>query len=261
MIGTDDGEEPVIETPFLSHSRINRYLHCPEQYRLYYVEHLRLRVPAANLVFGQVVHKALAALFEKRSDPVAAFQASWTEAGQVDLDYGRESHEGLGIAGVQLLERFAREELPRISDVEAVERKFELQVTTLDLPLVGIIDLVAGLEDRRTVVDFKTATRGYEPHEVVLSDQLTAYRLAEPTATQAALCVFVKAREPRIEWHKADRTAADLTQYLRKAGIVGREIAARHFYKRPGKWCAWCDYLPLCAGDKEAANEKLIQVR
>ena len=27
--------------PHLSHSRINRYLLCPEQYRLYYVEKLR----------------------------------------------------------------------------------------------------------------------------------------------------------------------------------------------------------------------------
>ena len=23
--------------PYLSHSRVSRYLHCPEQYRLYYV--------------------------------------------------------------------------------------------------------------------------------------------------------------------------------------------------------------------------------
>ena len=31
-------QEPA---PHLSHSRINRYLTCPEQYRLYYVEKLR----------------------------------------------------------------------------------------------------------------------------------------------------------------------------------------------------------------------------
>jgi hypothetical protein len=29
--------------PHLSHSRISRYLLCPEQYRLYYVENLRPR--------------------------------------------------------------------------------------------------------------------------------------------------------------------------------------------------------------------------
>ena len=57
----NDREEEVVPrtTPHLSHSRISRYLHCPEQYRLYYLEGLRPRVPSASLVFGQVVHQAL----------------------------------------------------------------------------------------------------------------------------------------------------------------------------------------------------------
>jgi hypothetical protein len=42
--------------PYLSHSRVSRYLQCPEQYRLYYVENLRPRIPAASLIFGQVIH-------------------------------------------------------------------------------------------------------------------------------------------------------------------------------------------------------------
>ena len=50
----------------LSYSRINRYLHCPEQYRLYYVENLKLRFPLASLVFGQAVHQALAFFFQNQ---------------------------------------------------------------------------------------------------------------------------------------------------------------------------------------------------
>ena len=56
----EEREADSRRTPHLSYSRINRYLHCPEQYRLYYVENLRLRHPPANLVFGQIVHQALA---------------------------------------------------------------------------------------------------------------------------------------------------------------------------------------------------------
>ena len=39
---TRDPEEALDQerTPHLSYSRINRYLTCPEQYRLYYVENL-----------------------------------------------------------------------------------------------------------------------------------------------------------------------------------------------------------------------------
>ncbi len=35
----EEGEPTAaIGTPFLSHARVNRFLHCPEQYRLYCVE-------------------------------------------------------------------------------------------------------------------------------------------------------------------------------------------------------------------------------
>jgi CRISPR/Cas system-associated exonuclease Cas4 (RecB family) len=249
-------------TPFLSHSRLSRYLHCPEQYRLYYLENLRLRVPAANLVFGQVIHQALAALFGRRDDPVEVFGRAWTELRQTDLDYGaRDSWQGLHDAGRYLLERFMTEQAPRISRPEAVEKKFELQISDLDLPFVGVIDLVARLDEDRSVIDFKTSGSAYQPHEVVLSDQLTAYRLAEPAVAQGALCVFVKSKVPRIEWHKTQRTAAQLTEYVAKAQLIARQITAGHFYKRPGKWCAWCDYRPVCVGDEQAARETLIQIR
>src|SRR5207247_2532245 len=76
----------------------------------------------------------------------------------------------------------------------------------------------------------------------ILSDQLTAYQLAEPEAEQAALCVLVKTKEPKIEWHVAVRSCDDLAKFLAKADHIAHEIAAGHFYKRPGKWCSWCDF-------------------
>jgi hypothetical protein len=47
-------------TPYLSFSRINRYLTCPESYRLHYIEGLRLKIPKATLVFGSLIHLSLA---------------------------------------------------------------------------------------------------------------------------------------------------------------------------------------------------------
>lgn len=125
---------------------------------------------------------------------------------------------------------------------------------------VGVIDLVADVDAKRTVVDFKTSGAAYEDHEVQLSDQLTAYQLAEPAAEQTALCVFVKTKEPKIEWHNASRTGEQLTEFLRKVGFVAQDIAAERFYKRPGKWCSWCDYLPVCTGEKQRADETLVQI-
>jgi len=247
--------------PHLSHSRIIRYLLCPEQYRLYYVENLRPRRYSASLVFGQVVHQALATFFHTGTEPAFSFAALWKEAGQVELRYGnRESWERLNEAGRALLAKFVAEELSRISKVTASEKAFEFAISTIGEPFIGVIDLVADVDAKRTVIDFKTSGSTYAEHEVALSDQLTAYQLAEPEAEQMALCVLVKTKEPKIEWHVSERNSADLLDYLAKARYVAHEIVAERFYKRPGMWCAWCDFLPVCLKDQNRVAETLVKV-
>jgi RecB family exonuclease len=247
--------------PHLSHSRINRYLTCPEQYRLYYVERLRPRIDSASLVFGTVIHVAIADLFRTGEDPVSHFERDWETMKQTQLRYSkRESWEDFNAKGGNLLKKFLEEEAPKIRKTFGVERKFELRVTALARPFIGSIDLVAQVEDRMTVVDFKTATSDYEDHEAILSDQLTAYTLAEPEAEQVALCVLVKTKEPRIEWHFARRAPGDLAEYLDKVRLVSEDISAGKFYKRPGRQCAYCDFLPVCLGNQKKAQETLVKI-
>lgn len=179
----------------------------------------------------------------------------------MDLAYNsRESWEKLNGCGPALLGKFIREEVDRITNVRGCEQTFELAITNLDLPFVGVIDLVADVDEVLTVVDFKTSGSAYEEHEVILSDQLIAYQLAEPQAAQTAYCVFVKTKEPRIEWHRSRRSGPQLTEFLAKVEHIGREIAAGRFYKRTGKWCSWCDYLPVCTGDFTTARDALVQI-
>jgi len=247
--------------PNLSYSRINRYLTCPEQYRLYYLEKLRPKVESAALVFGARIHLALADLFRSGVDPVDTFQKDWESLKEVELRYGkRESWDGLKGKGAKLLQQFLKAEAPKIQHIESVEKKFELRITLLELPFVGIADLVAQVNGLKTVVDFKTSGSDFEDHEVVLSDQLTAYWLADPEAQKVALCVLVKTKEPKIEWHFAERDAERLTEYLAKVQIVSEDIAAGKFYKRPGKHCSYCDFLPVCLGDKKKVQETLVRI-
>lgn len=256
-----DRDVSAASLPYLSHARVSRYLHCPEQYRLYYIERLRRRRPDAGLVFGTVIHQALAALFQTGQDPVEAFAAAWAEVEMTDLTYGeRESWGKLDQIGRALLKRFCEEELAKLTDIEGSEQLFTVAVTTIGVPFTGVIDLVAKLEGKRTVTDFKTAAASYGPHEVVLSDQLTAYQLAEPEAEQSALCVFVKAKEPRIEWLTARRGPAEIVEYLAKVEHVAREIVAGHYYKRPGRWCGYCDFRGVCVGNLEETEETLTRV-
>lgn len=246
--------------PYLSHSRIAKYLHCPEQYRLYYVEGLRPRRPDAALVFGQVIHGALSALFRNGEDPPEAFLRAWTEVESMDIDYGRDSWLKLRETGRALLTLFVERELPKLKNVRSSEKSFTLAVSNLQLSFVGVVDLVAELGGKTTVVDFKTAASAYPEYEAALNDQLTAYQLAEPEAEQSALCVLVKTREPRIDWQVSERRPAQVLEYLEKVYHVAREISAGRYYKRPGRWCSYCDFLPVCMGDERKALETLVSV-
>lgn len=245
----------------LSYSSINKYLLCPEQYRFYYIGKYRPKYPPASFAFGITIHQALSLFFKKRDDPFAFFESTWNEAREIELRYAyRESWEKLAERGKLLLEKFLDEGIQRVGIIHASEKAFELNVSNLELPFVGIIDLIADLDGKRSVVDFKTSSSSYEDHEADLSDQLTAYQLAEPGVEQCALCVFVKTKEPKIEWFTSTRTGVQFTEYLKKVEWIGQAIAAQQFYKRPGQWCKWCDYLPLCLGDRQRTEETLIQI-
>ena len=77
---------------------------------------------------------------------------------------------------------------------------------------------------------------------------------------QTALCVLVKTKEPKIEWHLATRSGEDLAEFLVKADYVAHDITAGRFYKRPGKWCSWCDYMPVCLKDEKRIEETLVKI-
>ena len=66
----------------------------------------------------------------------------WENLKDAELTYKqRDSWEKLRNSGQALLEKFVQDELPKISRVEASEKVFTLDITTLDLPFVGVIDL------------------------------------------------------------------------------------------------------------------------
>jgi hypothetical protein len=110
------------------------------------------------------------------------------------------------------------------------------------------------------MLDFKMSASSYEEHEVALSDQLTAYQIAEPGAEQTGLCVLVKTKEPMLEWQFLKRTAKQIIEFLNKTEYEAHEIAASYFYKRSGKWCSWRDYLPVCIGDRRKVEKMLVRI-
>jgi PD-(D/E)XK nuclease superfamily len=221
--------------PHLSHSRLQKYITCPEQYRLYYLERLRPKQEAAARVFGAVMHLALAEYFRTERDPLATFGQEWGACQKFELRYSqRESWQKLNQIGEALLQKFLAEEARKFEEVFAVEAKFHIGASNVAAPLVGTLDLVAVVQGKKTLVEFKTGVNEWGEHDVLLSDQLTVYRLAEPEVEQTAICVFVKKRTNEIVWHFTERTPEQQVEYLEKLSIVSRQITDRLFYKRVG---------------------------
>lgn len=159
-----------------------------------------------------------------------------------------------------MLSKFMAEERPRITRVQAVEKRFEITMTGLPWPILGVADLIADVDGELTVVDFKTAGQHYAVWEAELSDQLSTYLLAEPQAPQVAFCVFLKTKAPEIQWCFGRRGPRDFTAYLDKVAAVGEDLERQRFYRRAGRHCGWCDYRPLCLGDTRRAAETLVQI-
>ena len=173
------------------------------------------RSTPASLGFGAILHLALAQLFRHGDDPVETFKCAWNALQQVELRYSRkDSWQSLNEKGEKLLGKFCREEAQKITKVFAIETVFQLGLSSLDLPFIGIIDLIAEMNGKRTLVEFKTAVSDYEDFEMALLDQLTAYHLAEPDIERIAVCVFVKSKKPRIEWHITKRTPEQVMEIV-----------------------------------------------
>ena len=70
--------------------------------------------------------------------------------------------------GREATEKFQEDELPPITSIDACAHRFELHTTILDLPFAGIVDAVALVDDRPTIVDFKTGAAGFEISKIVI---------------------------------------------------------------------------------------------
>ena len=49
-------------------------------------------------------------------------------------------------------------------------------------------------------------------------------------------------------------------EYLAKVDLVEMQIEEQRFYKRPGKWCRQCEFLPVCFGDRKKVQQTLVRI-
>jgi CRISPR/Cas system-associated exonuclease Cas4 (RecB family) len=226
----------------LSHSKVNRYDFCPRAYRYYYVEGWKPKVKKPALLFGEAVDGALSAFFKIGNDPVKIFEAAWLALKESPVKWGRRNRwEGFFDIGKKILVRFVSEEALRFTEVAPQYVQRRLTANLDGFTVVGYPDLYSRVDGRFTLVDFKTAQSSYNPDEVQLSEQLTAYwwlLLANGLPVErVAFCV-----------------------YQEKLRLMTADIGQGRFPKKTSSCGQWggCEYLPLCLGHEVRVRDTLM---
>lgn len=248
--------EPKTTKPHLSPSGMDLYCKCGEAWRRRYVEK-EIVPPAIVQLQGRGVHRGAAYNFKQKIEShqdvpvgelveaaVAGFENE-TVGGYVLSDDEQSMGAKRVVAQAKdqtadLAKLHAKEVAPEYQPV-LVERTVRLNLPNASHDLLGIIDLA---DDKRRVVDHKTAKQRTSQSEADASVQLTYYAAAHRVATgylptEMRLEVLVKNKTPVRQLVTTHRGQPDFQALSNRINTVLAGIHAGIFPPAtPGAW--WC---------------------
>jgi hypothetical protein len=249
-----------------SYTQISCYLTCPRSYRHKYVDGWRERDNRANMLFGRVFEKALAALF-LRQDPGAVLFREWSAHQNSEMKYSRsDSWDHMLRQGIQLLERFVQDDRIR---VRQPRRNLQIKFTrTLSGKnnFVAYVDAIGHLDGTRCLLEWKTTSSRY-PEEssrlLSLDPQLVCYSWITGVANVAQI-VFVRKRMVEVQYLCTTITDEKRQEFGDLVENTIRQIESGHFLPHSGirfpqNPCTSCPYVGLCLGRKELVDGALVR--
>lgn len=243
------------DVPHLSVTQLKTYVHCPLQYFLRYVCHLKVP-PGSEVTLGRAVHGAIGDNYRQKvastrdlpfGDITDIFSTRW-EAEAKETAFDKDENPGeIKDQGVQLLKSYFDEVAPHVQPLE-VEREFLVNIRTTKLPLKGYIDLI---DNQGNIIDHKTTKRSY-PQDTAEKDlQLTAYAMAYRAMhgrqeNGVRLDVMVRNKQPKIQQLYGKRSEAQIGRFIRLAEQLENGINSGVFYPNESYLCSGCGYEGMC---------------
>ena len=243
----------------LSYSSVSTYLLCGHAWYLRYVE--RVQVPTAPaLVVGSAWHDAVEEHLRNGTDLGAAWAQAWRAQlernPEVAWEVG-ETAETTATVGERMAA--AKPVTNMLAEVRAnfdgvLERRVELHVPGVPIPVVGYIDIVTkdGIPG-----DFKTAARMWSDGKAEDSLQPLFYLAALNQAGEHGHgwrfrhYVVTKAVKPTAKTFEVEHTPGQVFWLFEMIESVWRAIDAQVYPRNPSTWkCSprYCEYYPLCRG-------------
>lgn len=254
----------------ISKSHIQTYLICPRKFYFQYVIGAEMEFIPPSMVFGGVLHEAVAFFYRafqqhgqrpELSDVIAEFRACWekeTTGRQIGFteSTGKGNFEGLGMA---LLKAFYEGVRPR--RIEAVEYPFCVPIYDpdyggeLDFKLVGVIDLIESDDEGNLIIsELKTASKKMADSqgENQLDGLVYAYALDElgfrttENRTLIRYDVLVKTKQVGFQQVYFNKEPGDFRRLGRWIKDVLEAINRSAFYPNFGWACKQCPFRKAC---------------
>jgi len=268
---------PEQEPDHISHTQIQMYEKCGQQYYYRYCEGLKIP-PGIALIQGATAHRVrdvdLKHKLETGENLVLEELEDFTSdrideafAGEIVLDGEWEDRPIQAVKGavkdqsIALARLDATEFLPKIEPLE-VEKVWLVQHDLLPKPIKMIIDLVT--EDGQ-IRDLKTCGRSPARGDADTDPQLTLYALGRRIATgeeetSVRKDYLVKTKTPKAVFQTSTRDESDLQVVLNRIARVCEGIEKELWIPAPtGAWwcserfCGYWNQCPFAAGRKQIA--------
>ena len=247
----------------LSYSSVQTYLMCPESWRRRYI--LQEKAPTATaLVFGSAVHSAIESYLRSGRALDETWRESWSKqlAQEPEIAWGEDSADSIQADGERMLT--APTVATFLAEIKgaydparerSMERKVELRVPGVPVPIVGYIDIITkdGVPG-----DFKTAARMWAPDKAAQEMQPLVYLAAlnqegvHDHGWRFRHYVISKGARPSCKVFECQRSAAEvLTGLFPTIAQVWRDIQAERFPKVTSGWkCSekYCEHWKGCQG-------------
>jgi len=251
--------------PHLSVSSINSYIDCGLQYKFSKIEKRKPDFVSDNLIFGSCIHRILAEFNQEKmmgnllsSDELEEmFKQDWEKSAKDkdDIEYSKgKSYRILLNQGVKLIAEFIKSVPENDNTIVAIEEAFIFNIEGLDIPLIGVMDLVEEDPDGSLIItDYKTSKRAMSLNEVDKNFQLTVYYTAAKANGYADREVnlkfdcLIKTQKPKFEQIYTYRSYDHTARALKKIKHVYDGILKGVFVPNDNSWrCSGCSYKSHC---------------
>ena len=242
---------------YLSASSIETYQSCPMKYRLGRIDSIPESQSKPQLVFGNIIHRALQRFHdpsEEKSENrlLQLLEEEWDSSGFFYSDQEKE----FKLQGNEIFKRYFSSFKESPPNVIAREEKFSFSID--DIKVTGAIDRIDKTESGNHVVDYKTSSTTSSAKS---SMQLAIYSMYLEQSDDAKLgglpesanLYFLREEEKPLKSHHFE--PEELLEKEEEIKAVAQGIKNREFSPLTGRHCDWCDYKNfICPAWEDSSN-------